>query len=127
MATDRHDICHNLCKIITTGVEFHIVNVLLIQFKFKFFQRTVSEVLDSVRGHRKDVVGKVTVFWNIANIQTSENCVWVREVAGLLNHILNSIAKVSIDTLTDERIPIDLEKHLTLERISLQSYKNVDF
>ena len=44
-------------------------------------------------------------------------------MAGLLNHILNSIAKVSIDTLTDERIPIDLEKHLTLERISLQSYK----
>ena len=58
MATDRHDICHNLCKIITTGVEFHIVNVLLIQFKF--FQRTVSAVLDSVRGHRKEVVGKVT-------------------------------------------------------------------
>ena len=26
MAIDRHDICHNLCKIITTGVEFHIVN-----------------------------------------------------------------------------------------------------
>ena len=60
MATDRHDICHNLCKIITTGVEFHIVNMLLIQFKFQFFQRTVSEVLDSVRGHRKEVVGKVT-------------------------------------------------------------------
>ena len=36
---------------------------------------------------------------------------------------MDSIAKVSIDTLTDERIPIDLEKHLTLERISLQSCK----
>ena len=50
-------------------------------------------------------------------------CMSEQMIKWLLNQILDSISKVSIDTLTEERIPIDLEKHLALERISLHCCK----
>ena len=63
-------------------------------------------MLDSVRAHRKEVVGEV----KLIHFDVKEGI--CQEL------ILNYIGKVSIDTLTDERLPIDIQKHLKLERIS---------
>ena len=102
----------------------HCACRILYHLPFFFFQGSVSEVLSSVRSHRKGVVGRVRLY-HFKHIQHSDWCrisLCVSKIT-LYNQILNRISKVSIDTLTDERLPIDIEKHLKLERISLQSCK----